>query len=210
MDTPFEIWWTINTANSCYTDGHLLEDHGDELTWYERAALEDGAKVTGAQYAGALGRRDALKAQMADLFERYDLLLSPTMPVTAMPVGEYPKDMGDVNAHPYFWRFLPFTHPINTIGHPAAAVPCGFDSDGLHIVGPARRRSSRRRRPSRTPGPGRTSGRLDLEGRRPGGPSHPGLLGGQAAVDHQLAARHEGRLVGGEIQRSVGDVLRCP
>ena len=76
---------------------------------------------------------------MADLFERYDLLLSPTMPVTAMPVGEYPKDMGDVNAHPYFWRFLPFTHPINTIGHPAATVPCGFDSDGLpiglHIVG---------------------------------------------------------------------------
>ena len=139
MDTPFEIWWTINTANSYFTHGHLLRDRADELTWYERAALEDGAKVTGAQYAGALGRRDALKAQMADLFERYDLLLSPTMPVTAMPVGEYPKDMGEVNAHPYFWRFLPFTHPINTIGHPAATVPCGFDSDGLpiglHIVG---------------------------------------------------------------------------
>ena len=37
------------------------------------------------------------------------------------------------------WGFVPFTHPINTIGFTAASIPCGFDSDGmpvgLHIVG---------------------------------------------------------------------------
>jgi Asp-tRNA(Asn)/Glu-tRNA(Gln) amidotransferase A subunit family amidase len=34
---------------------------------------------------------------------------------------------------------LPYTYPINMIGHPAASIPCGFSSDGLpiglHIVG---------------------------------------------------------------------------
>ena len=37
------------------------------------------------------------------------------------------------------WRFVPFTHPINTIGFTAASIPCGFDTDGmpvgLHIEG---------------------------------------------------------------------------
>src|SRR5262245_43456387 len=36
------------------------------------------------------------------------------------------------------------------------------------------------------------------------------LLGGRSAIDHQLAARHERRLVGGEVDDAVGDVLRRP
>ena len=34
---------------------------------------------------------------------------------------------------------MPFTYPINLIGHPATSIPCGFSSDGLpiglHIIG---------------------------------------------------------------------------
>ena len=29
--------------------------------------------------------------------------------------------------------FLPFTHPINTIGYTAATIPCGFSKDGMPI-----------------------------------------------------------------------------
>ena len=68
------------------------------------------------------------------------MLLSPTMATTAFPVGEYPEVIeGKRNAHVKGWGFLPFTHPINMIGHPAATVPCGYSADGmpigLHIVG---------------------------------------------------------------------------
>ena len=49
-----------------------------------------------------------------------------------------PKEF-DTDANPHYFRFLPFTYPINLIGHPAATVPCGFSSDGLpiglHIIG---------------------------------------------------------------------------
>ena len=80
-----------------------------------------------------------------DEFDKYDLLLSPTMPVTAFPTDRYPEEIDGQKAYPTpAWGFVPFTHPINTIGFTAASIPCGFDSDGmpvgLHIIGKARRR----------------------------------------------------------------------
>ncbi len=66
------------------------------------------------------------------------MLLSPTMAVPEFPCGENPSRIDGKDVHP-FWGYLPFTFPINLIGHPAASVPCGFSSDGLpiglHIVG---------------------------------------------------------------------------
>ncbi len=58
----------------------------------------------------------------------------------AFPVGEYPKQIGGKDVYPNAaWGFVPFTHPINTIGYTAASIPCGFSSEGmpigLHIIG---------------------------------------------------------------------------
>ena len=140
LDDPFEIWWVISGCNSYITQGHLLDDPSDPLTWYGKMLIEDGKEFTAADYVKALGRRDRMINQFADVFDDYDLLLSPTMATTAFPVGDYPEVIeGKRNAHVKGWGFLPFTHPINMIGHPAATVPCGFSSDGLpiglHIVG---------------------------------------------------------------------------
>ena len=140
LDDPFEIWWVISGCNSYITQGHLLDDPSDPLTWYGKMLIEDGKEFTAADYVKALGRRDRMINQFADVFDDYDLLLSPTMATTAFPVGEYPEVIeGKRNTHVKGWSFLPFTHPINMIGHPAATVPCGFSSDGLpiglHIVG---------------------------------------------------------------------------
>ena len=140
LESPFDMWWTIFAAAAYVSQGHLLDDQADPLTWYARKAIEFGSKVTGADYARALGGMAAMKTQFDDVFDRYDLLLSPTMAVTAFPVGEYPEKIGGKEPYPGpAWGFLPFTHPINTIGHPAASVPCGFSSAGmpvgLHIVG---------------------------------------------------------------------------
>ena len=72
-------------------------------------------------------------------FERYDLLLSPTMAVPAFPIGEHPEVIGGRTVDDPSFAYLPFTYPINAIGHPAASLPCGFSANGLpiglHIVG---------------------------------------------------------------------------
>ena len=140
LEEAFETWWVFFSANVAATQGHLLDDPADPLSWYGRMAIEDGARTSAADFARALGGRDRMINQFADVFDDYDLLLSPTMATTAFPVGEYPEEIaGKRNATRKGWGFLPFTHPINTIGHPAASVPCGFSADGLpvglHMVG---------------------------------------------------------------------------
>ena len=140
LDDPFGTWWVFFASNVYVTQGHLLDDADDPLSWYGRMAIEDGSNFSAGDFIKAMGGRDQMINQFADVFDDYDLLLSPTMPVTAFPVQEYPHVIGGKeNANRKGWSFVPFTHPINTIGHPAASVPCGFSSDGmpvgLHIVG---------------------------------------------------------------------------
>ena len=81
-------------------------------------------------------------AHFSELFEKFDLRLSPTMSTTAIPVDNWPEEIGGKPVYPDpSWGFLPFTHPINTIGFTASTVPCGFSADGLpiglHIIGKA-------------------------------------------------------------------------
>ena len=140
LETPFDTWIVFFGGGAYATNGHLLDDPEDPLSWYGRWTIEQGAGFTAADYARALGERDRMIQGFLDEFDKFDLLLSPTMPVTAFPTDEYPAEIGGQAAYPTAaWGFVPFTHPINTIGFTAASVPCGFDSDGmpvgLHIIG---------------------------------------------------------------------------
>ena len=76
---------------------------------------------------------------MTDLFEEYDLLLTPTVCFPAFPNETFPGRIRGASAYPeQYWNGA-FTLPINAIGHTAANGPAGFSSDGLpiglHIVG---------------------------------------------------------------------------
>ena len=91
-------------------------------------------------YIRALGERDRMINQFMDQFDKFDLLVSPTMATTAFSTEQYPETVGGLEPYPIpAWGFIPYTHPINTIGFTAASIPCGFDSDGmpvgLHIIG---------------------------------------------------------------------------
>ena len=132
LDSPFDAFWPIFSTNAFVSTGSLLESQADQLTDYARECIKYGATVTGADYARAIGYIDRLKSQFADLFDRFDLLLSPTMAVPAFPVGEPPGEIGGKEVHA-FWGYLPFTYPINMIGHAAASIPAGFSADGMPI-----------------------------------------------------------------------------
>ncbi len=101
--------------------------------------LEYGGKVSGADYLRANERRMAIWHATQRFHQTYDLLLTPTLSVTAFPVGEPPPQIDGSNYAPLAWS--PFTAPFNLTGQPAASVPCGFDAQGLpvglHIVGRA-------------------------------------------------------------------------
>jgi aspartyl-tRNA(Asn)/glutamyl-tRNA(Gln) amidotransferase subunit A len=64
------------------------------------------------------------------LWRDVDVLLTPTLPVTALPVGvDVPPGHGDRNA--VDWSY--FTYPFNLTGNPAASYPVARDTRGLPI-----------------------------------------------------------------------------
>ena len=139
LDPPYDAFGPVQAADSYASYGSYLRTHADRLTEFARSFLEVGARVTAAEYARTLGLIDILKARMTDLFERYDLLLSPTACFPAFPNEDFPGKIRGASAYPeQYWNGA-FTLPINVIGHTAATVPAGFSSNGLpiglHIVG---------------------------------------------------------------------------
>jgi aspartyl-tRNA(Asn)/glutamyl-tRNA(Gln) amidotransferase subunit A len=74
--------------------------------------------------------RYALRDKVRTFFERFDLLLSPVLPISSLDVGQnIPRHLGDRNL--VSWVF--YTYPFNLTGQPAASVCAGFDEAGMPI-----------------------------------------------------------------------------
>jgi len=96
-----------------------------------------GEKVTTAQYMAAIQKRGALGVHMNLFHEKYDLLVTPTLPLAAFEAG---KEMRNIMKEKRWTDWTPFSYPFNLTQQPAATIPCGLTKKGLpvglHIVGP--------------------------------------------------------------------------
>jgi aspartyl-tRNA(Asn)/glutamyl-tRNA(Gln) amidotransferase subunit A len=80
-----------------------------------------------AYYAQAQKVRTLIIRDYEAAFERFDVLVSPTSPTTAFPIGAKVDDpmamyLNDI-----------FTIPANLSGMPAVSVPCGLDDRRLPV-----------------------------------------------------------------------------
>ena len=117
--------------------GHVYEEKGELMMPWLRRKFELGKAVRGPEFLKEMSEMEKWRSQLAGLFETYDLLLTPTMSVTAFPCGQWPTVIAgkELDALSVSERagYFPFTYPFNMSGSPAASVPCGFSSDGLPI-----------------------------------------------------------------------------
>ena len=138
LEDPSLVVGDIFAIGGSSTYGHLLDEHADELTDYGRRTIEYGRGKTAADYSRSLLGALRLQAQMADFFEKYDLLLTPTMAIPAFPIGQHPAVIGGREVDPTR-MYISFTGIFNVTMQTAASVPCGFSSDGmpigLHVIG---------------------------------------------------------------------------
>jgi aspartyl-tRNA(Asn)/glutamyl-tRNA(Gln) amidotransferase subunit A len=97
-----------------------------------RLLVEMGRLVTGPDYLKAEQLRSALIADIAKIFADIDVILGPTSPLTAWPIGEWTVRVGaeEESVLAASWRL---TYPWNLAGLPAISLPCGFDRQGLPI-----------------------------------------------------------------------------
>jgi aspartyl-tRNA(Asn)/glutamyl-tRNA(Gln) amidotransferase subunit A len=101
------------------------------------ATAAEGEGISAVDYLGADLVRNTLGQQMAAFHQKYDLLLTPMMPVPALPVGQ---DLNDPTTERHWIDWSPFSYPFNLTRQPAASIPCGLTNAGLpiglQIVGP--------------------------------------------------------------------------
>jgi len=93
-----------------------------------------------ADYYAAVEARRAFNAGLFGLFSRVDLLVMPTMPLTAFAAAAEVPDGGEADAKLPWLTWTPYTYAFNISGQPAVSIPCGLAADGmpagLQIVGP--------------------------------------------------------------------------
>lgn len=123
-----------------FFDTALINYHAD---WRERAdELSETLKMTmvlgeyfiqeyhGSFYGKAQNLSRQLKLAYESAFSDFDLLLMPTLPLTATPLPKADAPLAEVIQRAF--EMLPNTCPMDVTGHPAMSIPCGL-VDGLPV-----------------------------------------------------------------------------
>jgi aspartyl-tRNA(Asn)/glutamyl-tRNA(Gln) amidotransferase subunit A len=95
------------------------------------AYAEASAALTVVDHVKALTARQAMVDTLRRFFERYDLLLTPTLCLPAFPLGLVgPREVAGRAVTHLGWTLC---YPFNYSGQPAISVPAGWTSSGLPI-----------------------------------------------------------------------------
>jgi Asp-tRNA(Asn)/Glu-tRNA(Gln) amidotransferase A subunit family amidase len=108
----------------------LFEEHRELYGANVATKIRRCLGVTDGEFERASRRREELREAYAELFERFDLLVTPTV-----PIGPPPADVDELTIRD---QAIAFTFPFNAIGAPALALPRPGDTarppDSLQLV----------------------------------------------------------------------------
>jgi aspartyl-tRNA(Asn)/glutamyl-tRNA(Gln) amidotransferase subunit A len=123
--------------------GGYMKEFGGAIAPSLRTTIEEGARRSAVDWANALAQRTAVYRRVHALFQRFDVLMSPTVSRPALAADHDPFEpitVGGEVAGSIRGAWYPYMWPFNLSGHPAISLPCGWSSDGLpiglQIVGP--------------------------------------------------------------------------
>jgi aspartyl-tRNA(Asn)/glutamyl-tRNA(Gln) amidotransferase subunit A len=133
---PIEAFETLWFSGAAKSIEHLGPQQRAQMDPGLVEISEQGARASALDYLTAMAVRNELGTRMGEFHTRYDLLLTPTLPIPAFEAGvEVPAGW----PRERWTTWTPFSYPFNMTQQPGASVPCGFAEGlpvGLQIVGP--------------------------------------------------------------------------
>jgi aspartyl-tRNA(Asn)/glutamyl-tRNA(Gln) amidotransferase subunit A len=141
MDDDLEpvqpIWFAYSSAIWAARFRDALPQWRDKMSPTLLRQMEQGRDITGEAVGRALLARTQLYRKVEGWLQRFDVILTPTLARTAIPIEERlfePIEIEGQKVDTVRKAWYPYTHPFNLTGHPAITLPCGFHSDGLPVA----------------------------------------------------------------------------
>ncbi|KOV51802.1 amidase [Streptomyces sp. AS58] len=127
---PVDAFHTLWFTGAARVVQHLGPQQRELLDPGLREICASGERRSALDYLAAVDVRMDLGRRMGRFHTSYDLLVTPTVPITAFEAGaEVPHGSGLRR-----WTgWTPFTYPFNMTQQPAATVPVGTAGDGLPV-----------------------------------------------------------------------------
>ena len=130
ISDPTDIWETLWYAGAAAVIERLGRDRSVEVDPGLLEIAAQGRKLSAVDYVEASQARSEVAVALERALTDYDLLVTPTMPITAFSAGfEVPPGW----PHRRWHTWSPFSLPFNLSQQPALTVPCGVTGAGLPV-----------------------------------------------------------------------------
>jgi len=131
-----ELWLTLNGSYRLAQYGPHLERHRGQMDPTLVAQLDQAARHSAQDLYRAIFLRTKIYRRVQGWFERADIVVTPTLARTALPIDHKFFDLVEIEGKPIDTMrraWYPYTLPFNMTGNPAMSIPCGWNPDGLPI-----------------------------------------------------------------------------
>jgi len=131
IEAAVSAWQTVTAAGfAAFAQGHSAFSESASADFIAQAKA--GERLSAAEYQDAVQCLFDFRKAMARAFERIDLIMTPAAAAQPWPAQEvFPPVIAGREVGPR--GHAVFTPWVNACGHPAIALPAGFDEESLPV-----------------------------------------------------------------------------
>jgi len=132
LKSPWEIYAIMKGVGFASLLRDKMEEWGEKIDPSLALLVQQYKDTPAAEFTRASRMREEFWHDLCPIYEKYDLLLTPTMAVPPVKLDEVTVDLiSGIKGSTFNW--MSFAYPFNLTGQPAASVPCGWTDNGLPV-----------------------------------------------------------------------------